>query len=379
MTRRLQPCETGGGDFQLAHMGDSTQRGKAVPPTSESTDADQNGLAGNFQLRAAAIQLYRLCDNLTEPLIYFALVFSPWAFGTTQPWSIWTMNVAGFALGILLLLKLFIREVKGFPAPRWENFSAHSGTNLRRRHPLARFFMRALAGLTLAVLAYCLASALNAAAVFNSGTRLFEYRHHIGWLPHSMDGHRSWFYFWTYLGLAGSFWAVWDWLLGMTAGEERALRVGTEKIKQLPPSRLSRLLWLLCINGALLGLEAIIQRASGSNKLLFVMQTHENREAVDQFGPYAYRSNAAQYFNLLWPVCLGFWWTLQRAGGTRFKSHHALLFCVAIMAACPVISAGRCAVNEVSLTKVVGTATSLTKSVMSGLKATPPMVNSTAP
>src|SRR5260221_9138431 len=155
-----------------------------------------------FSLGAADVQMYRVCDELSGALIFLMVIFSPWAFGTTQPWSIWTMNVAGFALGILLLPKLFIRELKNYPAPRWENFSAQSGTNLRRRHPLARFFSRALAALTLAVLAYCLTGALNSAAVFNSDTRLFEYHRHIGCLPHSLDGHRSWFYFWTYLGLA---------------------------------------------------------------------------------------------------------------------------------------------------------------------------------
>ena len=70
--------------------------------------------------------------------------------------------VAGFALGVLLLAKLFIREVKGFPAPRWENFSARSGTNLRHRRSLTRWLTHALAGLTLAVLAFCVISVLNA-------------------------------------------------------------------------------------------------------------------------------------------------------------------------------------------------------------------------
>ena len=30
------------------------------------------------------------------------IIFSPWAFGTTESWSIWTMNIAGYALGALL-------------------------------------------------------------------------------------------------------------------------------------------------------------------------------------------------------------------------------------------------------------------------------------
>jgi O-antigen ligase len=71
------------------------------------------------------------------------------------------------------------------------------------------------------------------------------------------------------------------------------------------------------------------------------VQPRVNPEGITQFGPYAYRANAAQYFNLLWPLCLGFWWTLQRTGGLRAKVHHVLLLCAAVMAACPIISTSR--------------------------------------
>ncbi len=46
----------------------------------------------------------------TEALILFAAVFSPWAFGSTQDWAIQMMNVTGFALGILWLVKLVYRR-----------------------------------------------------------------------------------------------------------------------------------------------------------------------------------------------------------------------------------------------------------------------------
>ena len=179
-----------------------------------------------LQLRAANIQLHRICDDLSGVLIFPMLVFSPWAFGTTQPWSIWTMNLAGFALGILLLVKLFIREVKGSARRAGKISPARSGWTSRHRHPLARLLTRTLAGLTLAILLYCLISAWNAAATYNPDTRLFEYHHYLHWLPHSLDSHRTWFAFWMYLGLAGSFWAIRDWLLGMTVNEERALHRG---------------------------------------------------------------------------------------------------------------------------------------------------------
>jgi hypothetical protein len=49
---------------------------------------------------------------------------------------------------------------------------------------------------------------------------------------------------------------------------------------------------LLAINGALLGVEGIVQRLEGSGKLLFLIQPQVNRSET-QFGPYAYRANAA--------------------------------------------------------------------------------------
>ena len=251
------------------------------------------------------------------------------------------MNYAGFALGFLLLAKLFIRHGKGYIAPRWEISSTTSRRGWHRRQRLARI----LAGLTVAFLIYSLIAALNAAASYDSDTQLFTYRHYLAWLPHSFDARRTWFYFWMYLGLAGFFWAACDWLAGMTLAEERATRGGTEldaaRSALRLPARLRSLLWLLCLNGALLGVEAIVQRASGSSKLLFLVQPLVNREGVTQFGPYAYRANAAQFFNLLWPLCLGFWWTLQRLNDRGSRSHHILLLCAAIMAACPVISTSR--------------------------------------
>lgn len=314
-------------------------------PAPEPSPRLRERLAPVLALRAVDVQLYRLADDFSGGLILLMLVFSPWALGTTQPWSIWCMNLGGYGLGGLLLAKLFIRNVKKFPAARWDHFSAHSGILSRRRHRTTRLLVRVLAGLTVAVLAYLLISALNVAADYTGEARTFKYHAYVAWLPHSFDGARTWFYFWMYLGLAASFWAVVDWLPGMTAGEERMARAAGREAagRSVPllPGRLRTLLWVLCLSGAVLGAEAILQRASGSTKLLFLVQPRVNREGVAQFGPYAYRSNAAQYFNLLWPLCLGFWWTLQRAGGLRGGRHHWLLLCAAVMAACPVISTSR--------------------------------------
>jgi len=291
-----------------------------------------------------AVAGYRLSDDLSGGLIVSLLVFSPWAFGTTQPWAIQCMNFVGYALGVLLLFKWFCRRTGGCQPADWDHFSPRSGTFSRRQSPAVRELKRLLAGLTVAVLAECLVSALNAAAVYHPETRVFHYQAHWEWLPHSFDRDRTWSCFWKYLGLAGTFWAVSDWLMGLSPAEELDLADATPapalRGTRLP-DRWRTLLWVLAVNGAILGIEGILQRESGTDKLLFVLQPRMNQGGESQFGPYAYRSNAAQYFNLLWPLTLGFWLALRRAGQAATRIHFWLLACAAIMAACPIISTSR--------------------------------------
>jgi hypothetical protein len=288
-------------------------------------------------LRARDVQLYRVCEDLTEPLIYALVVFGPWAFGTTQPWSIWAMNGAGCFLGAMLACKWTIRRLGGYHPPRWDDASQKAGV---------KRLTTALAWLTVAILVYCLISAVNARSTFYRSDLSFTYRrHYIPWLPHSFDAGRTWLAFWTYLGLALSFWAIRDWLLGKTEGEQRGQhrqpQSGGDTAAPLLPARLRRLLWVLALNGTLLGVEGIAQRLQGVGKLLFLVQPRVNPDADSQFGPYAYRANASQYFNLLWPVCLGFWWTLNRSLGFQRKTQHLILAGCVVMAACPIISTSR--------------------------------------
>ena len=282
------------------------------------------------QLRAADVQLYRLCDDASGGLICLMAVFSPWAFGTTEPWAIWTMNGAAAVLGGLLAVKLFIRKGKNYAAPRWD--ATDHG-----KSP-ARPATTALAWLTAALLLFCLVSAVNAAATYVPKRHYFLYHPHLDWLPHSFDSIRTWFYFWIYLGMAASFWSIRDWLLGRTATEEKKQRQPSPPAMPALPARLRQLLWVMAVSGAALGVEAILQRATGSSRLLFLVQPVVNPGGDTQFGPFAYRANAAQYFNLLWPLCLGAWWRLRREGARKIYFFPAA---AAVMAACPIISTSR--------------------------------------
>ena len=306
---------------------------------------------------------YRVSDHITEGLVYAMVLFSPWAFGTTRSWAVWCMNGAAYALGVLLVTKWVVRWRTGYQPERWGE--SRSG-----------WMPAALASLTVLLLGWCLISAINLRATFIEDERrfLFEPRF-IAWLPHSYDGPASWFSFWTYLGMSSSFWAVRDWLLGKTrqerhrqehgsggseseGGEDepgefavRTHEAGAGSGHRVPriPLRLRRLLWLICINGALVSLEGILQRLDGTDKLLWVLRPHFNIYAELQFGPYAYRANGAQYLNLIWPLAIGFWWTLRRtaraggrAGGRRGGDAHVVLIpCAVITAAGPIVSTSR--------------------------------------
>src|SRR2546422_522822 len=293
---------------------------------------------------------YRICDGLTEGVVYFMMVFAPWAFGTTERWSIWTMNIACYVLGALLMAKWLIRWRTGYqpvrgneekaerllsrPAGTRSPSEAERGASNTRSDTgfMGRGILRpagltaSLATLTVVVLAYCLVSAINARSTFYYRLLAFEPHDYLPWLPHSFDSYATWQAFWMYLGLAFSFWATRDWLLGKTAHQRRQSRLDVPVLNAgggepstshatvlvpVLPARLRRLLWGLCLNRAVLGLESILQRLSPSGKLLWLVQPYFNPDAHLQFGPFAYPSKAAQYFNLLWPVCLGVWWTFR--------------------------------------------------------------------
>ena len=327
-------------------------------------------------LRPRHVHFYRLSDDFSGLLICALCLFSPWAFGTTQNWSTWVMNIGGYILGLLWLAKLYLRHFKGYPASRHDGALAQARVQPSdcptvvpcegRIVPTSHFPTGVLFVLTIAILVLTLISALNARATYDPGSFSFIYHEAITWLPSSLDRPSTWFAFWQYLGLAACFWALRDWLLSKSDREHRAAGsdhrivgpwdhptmgpsdhepVAPSHRRTLSPSllpaRLRMLLWILCVNGALLGIEGILQRLEGSGRLLFLIKPTVNPGADTQFGPWAYRANAAAYFNLLWPVCLGFWWTLHRSSRSWRSRHHLLLLCVAVMAACPIISTSR--------------------------------------
>jgi O-antigen ligase len=205
----------------------------------------------------------------------------------------------------------------------------------------------ALAITTVLILLYCLVAALNARAIYDPIQGTFSYApSYIQWLPHSYDRARTYETLWNYLALALSFWAIHDWLREDVHQQFEDESGHRHRRLASPPARLRRLFWILAINGALLAFEGLIQRADGGAKLLWTRETHMNRSAIAQFGPYAYRSNAAQYFNLLWPPLLGFWWWLEQSTSRRsgrVGRYRVMLPLALLIAVCPIVSLSRAA------------------------------------
>lgn len=304
---------------------------------------------------------HRLGDLATEALLYVTLVFGPWVFGTTEVWSVWTMNVTGYLLGLLWLGKWISRWATGFRPARWGDAPQEGELVPFWRTWLREWPTTLLALLTILLLAFCFTSAINAAGAYDYTTKKYTpLDGYVDWLPHSFDRHRSWLFAWQYLSIALLFWSARDWLLAKTrrerlAGVERANEGENEhsmprSAAPFLPAKVRRLLWVLCLNGAILAVESLLQRLSGTNRLLWLVAPWFNNDATLQLGPYAYRGNGAQYFNLVWPVCLGFWFSLhlrdlemssQRRSAASAGPQTVLLPGIAVMAACPFVSASR--------------------------------------
>ena len=281
-----------------------------------------------------------MADKLTEILIYFMVIFSPWAFGTTEPWSVWTMNISAYALGILLVTKWITRLATKYnpnPEPKKNELSLKQN----RLRLIQKTCTILLAGSMFLLLAYIITSAINARASFNLETKEYIYFTNFNKnLPHSYDAKATWFLFWQYLGLILLFWSTKDWLAGAT----------TSRNSFSFNPRLKKLLHVACINAGILAFECILQRLhydEFKGKLLFLLEPSINKLNLTQFGPFAYRSNAATFFNLIWPIGLGILLQTARTpilSGKKKIGTGSELFMIPfiiLIASCPIISSAR--------------------------------------
>ncbi len=198
------------------------------------------------------------------------------------------MNVFGFSLGALLLLKTYSANS---PRPRL----GIQGLSWPRNPGLW------LAVVSLLFLAYIGLHGLNAKGRFDSDLMVIKFaKSYLSWLPHTYDSHRTWSVFWQYSALLAGFWATRSWLQARNP-------FGTDTRPNQNPklgARRARLLLItLTINACILALVGIAQRMDGNEMILWVY-TPVFKATDSHFGSYVYRGNAAAYFNLVWPTAL---------------------------------------------------------------------------
>ena len=143
-------------------------------------------------------KLHKLSEKITEILIYFTIIFSTWAFGTTELWSIWTVNISAYALGIILIIKLIIRYIYASIVIDRNN----GEFIISQKQKIVKFLTSVLLVSMCMFLIYILISAINAKATYDYDSKLYTYFDDVQkGLPHSYDARSTWIIFWQYLSL----------------------------------------------------------------------------------------------------------------------------------------------------------------------------------
>lgn len=281
-------------------------------------------------------KLHRWLDAFTGVVILLLVVWAPWAFGCTIEWAEKVLLAGCFLLGAALAGKHLVRWRFGYRPARWVEPTA-----------AGRWAVRGLAVLSLLFVLWSAVGVWNARSdveLTRAGPIFRESaRPPIAWLPATLDRWASAREARRYLAYALAFWAIRDWLLGKTRREKHA-----SPDCPFPTQRLRWLLWTLAISSGLLALVGILHRLDGSDKLLWLIKPYLNRRNETQFASYPYRANAAQYFNLVWPVVLGFWWALHTQNRrqnprARFGNEPALalLPLIGLTVAAPIVANSR--------------------------------------
>jgi hypothetical protein len=162
---------------------------------------------------------------------------------------------------------------------------------------------------------YIFISAFNARGYFNLDTKEYTYfsTFNIN-LPHSYDSNKTYKMLWQYLGLIFIYFGVKCWI---------------HKDKyNLCSIRTKKLLYVIIINGGILAFVSILQRmhyGDGNGNLLFLITPTINSENLSNFGPFAYRSNAATYYNMIWPIAIGFFYIEQKSKKTIFTHNKSII------------------------------------------------------
>ena len=187
------------------------------------------------------------------------LVYAPWAFGCTRPWTIEVLTILlGIAIGLWLISLIAARKLPQVPV--------------------------ALAVCSVLLIGCGWWMVVNAKFAFDPTTWTFEQRAAlVPSAPGSIDYHRSWSSVLLVTGLLGAMCLVCD--MGCNARWRK------------------RLVWTMAVTGASIALFGLLQRMLGAPSIFW--------QALDTgttfFATYRYHSNAGAFLNLVWPLTVLGW------------------------------------------------------------------------
>lgn len=259
------------------------------------------GSAAAFRPAAKQYALHPLEKALMLTVIA-VLVYLPWALGGMRPGA---QLVAGALAALAFVLSL---------VPRTYDDRYHAGGNLRlHMWPKLRRFP--IFWLGLVYFAVILTQIFNPAWVLRTATIgwWLEPQEHITWLPHGVEGTPfSKMNGWRTLLIQGGAWLM-----------VCALWVGITR------RRTARLIaTAVALNGLILAIVVILQRLTGTTKLLWLWDTPSTYFAASFF----YKNHAGEFFCLILSLCAGLaWWHTDQAERHLAKSHPGMVWMVTVL------------------------------------------------
>lgn len=237
--------------------------------------------------------LVRKFSYFTEAFFYLLVLFGPWALGTTQSWSIFTLSIGS---GCFLILAAILKFMNWYFTRHY-----HEEEELSQKHSIWNWADWVFIILSILCLLYVCIQWLNAQSDYIFSEYRFIDFPFKEWLPSSTDKNYTLFYLYQYLGLFSAY-----------LGARLLFSIGSShSVKTISP-QIERFFWVVLSSAFILVIVGILMRLDKTPKLLwFVERRSEYSQYLRHFGPFGYRSSAAQYLNLLWPLGISIWWVLR--------------------------------------------------------------------
>lgn len=242
--------------------------------------------------------LHNFLEKLLESLIYYTIIWGPWAYGCTTTWAVVVLTISNYSIGLISILIRFIYREPQPKAREVTDCKFIKKFKIRLRRIPIRSGLTILT--TIYIVAYLVISILNYRARYNDSLHYFIFNeNYVKWLPHTYDLINTVQYLFIFLGFV--FFYI-------------GLKTLLSKNQVFPFSRVTkRLLYLITINTAVLVLYSI------------ALSDHNTLNTSVGFGPFVYRTNAASYINIVLPLSVGFLICLCEARQFNKSSIHVLL------------------------------------------------------